>query len=189
MASPQAPSKKDAILTALAVAVWVVILAGIKHYLEHAVGLYGCWTFTAIILFFALMPGDVKTRIRQTMCGAYVGILAGAFIYLTAPFFSTTALGALWGSMAPVAVAILVIIVGHQLVPTFCNDTAFGYMILSTMKGRDALMNHLPSHFLILLVGGLVAIYGTIWIKTAVSGALAKHRENLLSRSETEDRP
>ena len=55
-------------------------------------------------------------------------------------------------------------------------------MILSTMKGRDALMNHLPSHFLILLVVRLVAFTVPPWIKTAVSGALAKHRENLLSR-------
>ena len=172
MSSQPGVSKKNAILTACAVAVWVIILAAIKHYLEHGLGMSGCWTFTAIILFFALMPGDLNTRIKHTMGGAIFGVLSAIFIYVVAA--QTASLHHVWGSMIPTAIAIFVIIVGHNILPTFLNDTAFGYMILSTMKGQEALMSHLPSHFFFLIVGGLIAIYGTIWVKTTAATFLEK---------------
>lgn len=184
MSSQNNSSKKNAVITASCVAVWVIILAAVKHYMEHALGIAGCWTFTAIILFFALMPGEINERIKNTMCGAVTGIVAGIFIYAASPLF-TALLGHLWSSMVPIAICIFVIIVGHNFAPAFCNDTAFGYMILSTMKGQEALMQHLPSHFILLIIGGLIAIYGTILIKKNVSEALEKRSQNNAAANQT----
>lgn len=159
-------SKRPQVLASAAIAVWVVLLALIQHFLLEQLQVHGGWTFTAVIMFFAFMQTSTHP-VRDTLCGAVFGLLSGAAILWCAPFFVPLA-GVKWCSSVPVSIVIVLIIVGHNFCPMILNNTAFGYMILSTMQGRDILLSQLPSHLLLLIVGGLVAIFVTVWVQGQV---------------------
>lgn len=154
------------------IAVWVCILAFFQHVLLEVFGITGGWTFTAVIMFFAFMHSS-ESPLRDTLCGACTGILAGALILWCAPLF-VPLVGAKWCSCIPVTIIIFLIIVGGNIAPAFCNNTAFGYMILSTMQGSENLLGQLPLHMVLLIVMGLIAIKVTVWIQEFMTKLLER---------------
>lgn len=158
------------IIVSTAIAVWVCILAFFQHVLLEVFGITGGWTFTAVIMFFAFMHSS-ENPLRDTLCGACTGILTGALILWSAPLF-VPLVGAKWCSCIPVSIIIILIIVGGNIVPAFCNNTAFGYMILSTMQGSEKLLGQLPLHIILLIVMGLIAIKGTVWLQETLTKKL-----------------
>lgn len=171
------PSKKAHVLASLAIAGWVILLALVQHFLEVSLHVAGGWTFTAVIMFFGFMP-DTPHRLRDTLGGAAFGLIVGMAIFLSAPFFAPL-VGTSWCSSIPVSVAIFLIIVGHNVFPMCCNNTAFGYMILSTMQSREVLLSQFPIYLLLLLGMGFIAIQVTVWIQTEVFERLAKQEQRV----------
>lgn len=163
---------RNQLIVSAVIAIWVSVLAFFQHVLLEVFGLTGGWTFTAVIMFFAFMH-SAENPLRDTLCGACTGLLAGALILWCTPYFVPLT-GVKWCSCIPVTIVIIVIIVGGHIVPAFCNNTAFGYMILSTMQGSEKLLSQLPQHLILLIVMGLIAIKVTAWLQLTVTEVLEK---------------
>lgn len=59
-----------------------------------------------------------------------------------------------------------------------CNNTAFGYMIISTMQGGEIVLGELPIHLLLLVIGGTIVMLLTYRIQSKYVQWLVAHRKD-----------
>jgi hypothetical protein len=139
---------------------YLIVLVGIAEIVTGRLRVPAWPAFIALVLFF-LEHMDVK-KVPHILVGALVGIglllLAPAAIGVLARL-----LGAQWGELAYILIAVYLIVALHDVLPMFFNSYAFMFLTV----GGLALATPAPNPYvwaLMALVGGALLIAGAVLI-------------------------
>jgi hypothetical protein len=139
---------------------YLIVLVGIAEIVTGRLRVPAWPAFIALVLFF-LEHMDVK-KVPHILVGALVGIglllLAPGAIGVLARF-----LGAQWGELAYILIAVYLIVALHDVLPMFFNSYAFMFLTV----GGLALATPAPNPYvwaLMALVGGALLIAGAVLI-------------------------
>ncbi len=139
---------------------YLIVLVGIAEVVTGRLGVPAWPAFVALVLFF-LEHMDVK-KVPHILVGSLVGI---GLLLLARPAIGALAhlLGAEWGQLAYILIAVYLIVALHDLLPLFFNSYAFMYLTV----GGLALAAPGPNPYLwalVAVVGGALLILGAIFI-------------------------
>lgn len=125
-------------------------------------GIHHGWTMFIACMFFFVLQGDTKTKLKEIFIGGLVG-LASSWLFLMAAITLTQGLGHLMGAMAPLTKVIMALIVLHPVAPSVFNNVAFTYLIISTINIESVPVNT-PVYMVTFVIGGAIIIGGAYLI-------------------------
>lgn len=154
MSNPKHKLDKQTAIPLILIALWIVVCNAVII----GLGIHHGWTLFIACMFFFVLQGDTKKKLKEIFIGGLVG-LASSWLFLMAAMALTPALGHLMGAMVPLTIVIMALIVLHPVAPSVFNNVAFTYLIISTINIEQVPANT-PIHMITFLVGGAIIIGG-----------------------------
>lgn len=151
-------SKKQEVLTLLPIYAWVMIIT-IGGYLLQ---IKSSWVFGIMVPIFFLMGGEIQQKIKTVVFGAITGLIVSYLLCIVVTFL-TGVIGAIWGWIIPVTLAVAVLTLLRPFFPYVCNNVAFLYMVIAT-KDSASFFEEFWSLLIYFVVGGTIYLGGILLI-------------------------
>lgn len=168
MTNPKHKLDKQTAIPLILIALWIVVCNAVII----GMGIHHGWTLFIACMFFFVLQGDTKTKLKEIFIGGLVG-LASSWLFLMAAVALTPGLGHLMGAMVPLTVVIMALIVLHPVAPSVFNNVAFTYLIISTINIEEVPANTF-AYMVTFVIGGSVIIGGAYLIIHLLTKAAMK---------------
>lgn len=142
--------KRTEFIFKLLLVVWIIIMNTVLH----IIGYPYTWVIFACNIMMFTMEGEFKTRFLSAEIGGLVGLVLSLVMLISIGALQPV-IGELAGFLIPLAVAVFLLVIGHDFAPLFLNNVGFMFLVCATIDVA-AFAGNLKQHFIGFVIGSLI---------------------------------